>query len=65
MSSITTTELTQWELQANNPSERAPLVLGDNDFTTVTDTVTALGAYGALHPCGTLRWPFRCRCCHC
>lgn len=32
----------QWELQLDNPSQRVPLVLGDNDFTTVTDTVTEL-----------------------
>ncbi len=32
----------QWELQLDNPSQRVALVLGDNDFTTVTDTVTAL-----------------------
>ncbi len=34
--------VTQWELQANHPSQRVPLVLGDNDFTTVTDTVTEI-----------------------
>ncbi|MGI9455920.1 MAG: NrfD/PsrC family molybdoenzyme membrane anchor subunit [Aeoliella sp.] len=28
--------------QANDPRQRAPLVLGDNDFTTVTDKVTSL-----------------------
>ena len=37
------TEVTsQWDLQANDPRERVPLVLGDNDFTTVTDTVTEI-----------------------
>jgi Ni/Fe-hydrogenase subunit HybB-like protein len=46
MSSTTTLPLSvpeeQWELQREKAGERAPLVLGDHDFTTVTDTVTAI-----------------------
>ncbi len=33
---------TQWELQSNDPRERPALVLGNHDFTTVTDLVTNL-----------------------
>ncbi len=42
MSSITKTQLLQHELQPNDPRERVALVLGENDFTTVTDTVTKI-----------------------
>ncbi|MEQ1826787.1 MAG: NrfD/PsrC family molybdoenzyme membrane anchor subunit [Pirellula sp.] len=31
---------TQFELQTNDPTQRVPLVLGEHDFTTVTDLVT-------------------------
>ena len=33
---------TQWEQQTYDPRQRTALVLGDHDFTTVTDTVTGI-----------------------
>jgi molybdopterin-containing oxidoreductase family membrane subunit len=33
---------TQWEQQSYDPRQRAPLVLGEHDLTTVTDTVVGI-----------------------